>query len=57
MGKKVSELVEEIKQLEERARQLRAELNLLQMNCVHEFVSNELMKTCSKCLRSESIYY
>lgn len=54
---KASELLESIRELEKRTQRLREKLISLQSKCVHEFVSSELMKTCPKCLHSESIYY
>ncbi|RXT04176.1 hypothetical protein [Ammoniphilus sp. CFH 90114] len=56
-GNKAMALIDEMKELEEKIRQLKIELGTLQADCVHEFVSNQLMKTCQKCLQSESIYY
>lgn len=54
---KAKEIIRAIKQLEVEIQELKQELTHLQECCVHEYRSNHLMKTCDKCMHSESIYY
>lgn len=52
-----AQLIQQIKDLEETLLYLKYELAILQKNCLHDYQSNQLMKTCQRCLQSESIYY
>ncbi|WP_134701527.1 hypothetical protein [Ammoniphilus sp. YIM 78166] len=51
------QLIQQIKDMEETLLHLKRELAKLQQNCIHDDRSNLLMKTCQRCLQSESIYY
>lgn len=47
----------EIKKLESYIASLKAELLALQATCSHRMVRSELTSTCTRCLKSESLYY
>jgi len=51
------QIASEIKSLESRIADLKAELLALQATCKHNLVRNELSSTCTRCLKSESLYY
>ena len=55
--KQVNEIKDEIKLLTSRLEELKRELFILQGRCEHLFVNNDLMRICSKCDKSESLYY
>lgn len=51
------QIASEIKILESRIANLKAELLALQATCSHHLVRNELTSICTRCLKSESLYY
>jgi hypothetical protein len=52
---RVLQIKEEMKELENQLEQLKKELNILQMNCDHEFKSSNYIQECTKCHLIESL--
>ncbi|WP_286887551.1 hypothetical protein [Aneurinibacillus sp. UBA3580] len=57
MSNKASQIISEIKELKAKIESLKAELADLQASCNHTYTGDVLMKTCTRCLKSESCYY
>lgn len=54
---RVLQIIEEMKQLENRAEQLKNELAILQINCNHVFKKENYVQQCLKCHLIENIYW
>jgi hypothetical protein len=52
---RVLQIIEEMKQLENRAEQLKNELAILQTNCNHVFKKDKYVQQCLKCHLIENI--
>ncbi|WP_312115012.1 hypothetical protein [Brevibacillus reuszeri] len=50
-------LREEISRLQSELEKHQKLLHQLQKKCVHDFQVTVLARTCTKCLRTESLYY
>jgi hypothetical protein len=57
MMNEASQIISEIKELKAKIETLQSELAHIQENCNHTYIEGFFMKTCSRCMKSESQYY
>ncbi|MDQ0216704.1 prefoldin subunit 5 [Oikeobacillus pervagus] len=55
--KKVEALKSEISFLNQKIKELEAEVNSIQRQCNHQFQENAFMRKCIKCHHAESLHY
>lgn len=57
MNHRITEIKEEMNELKAKLHLLEKELTSIQSRCEHQYMSNHYMRKCTKCERSESLYY